>query len=151
MFIWYDGHFLPCQLTLQSDQLPVELGLLRQFKKRGLPAFHTLELCCLSAGTSELSVTRRTRAWTGKTSEMPPFPRWQPIDDASPKCSLRRHETTVVISLITARFMQMLLILSLYLIFYSHIFTRFLSCPDINACSLCLCPLHAPSRSPVHY
>lgn len=62
MFIWYDGHFLPRQLTLQSDQLPVELGLLRQFKKRGLPAFHTLELCCLSAGTSELSVTRRTRA-----------------------------------------------------------------------------------------
>lgn len=59
LFIIY--HF-PWQLTLQSKAFPMELGLLQQFKERGVPAFHTLEPCCLSVGTSELSLQRRTRA-----------------------------------------------------------------------------------------
>lgn len=113
------------------------LDFFGNLKKRGLPAFHTLELCCLSAGTSELSVTRRTRAWTGKTSEMPAFPRWQPIDETPPKRSLRQHETTVVvISFITACFYFSFRICFIYFLLMNS--THFLSWPDINAPSLSL-------------
>lgn len=92
VFIYYDCHFF----SLLVDFTDFFLDFFRDLSKRESLLFHTLEQCCLSMGTSELSFTRP------QEHELVRHLRWHcslvdnQIEDGPLKMTLIYYEATFV-------------------------------------------------------